>query len=51
MIVGLNGGTVMQIEGKISFLGGGRMAEALIKGITESGLVKAETFWRLIRRL
>ncbi|NTV13772.1 MAG: pyrroline-5-carboxylate reductase [Desulfobulbaceae bacterium] len=32
----------MNIEGKIGFLGGGRMAEALIKGITESGLVKAE---------
>ncbi len=32
----------MYIEGKIGFLGGGRMAEALIKGITESGLVKAE---------
>jgi len=32
----------MQIEGKIGFLGGGRMAEALIKGITESGLVAAE---------
>jgi len=32
----------MQIEGKIGFLGGGRMAEALIKGITESGLVKSE---------
>ena len=32
----------MHIEGKIGFLGGGRMAEALIKGITESGLVKTE---------
>lgn len=32
----------MHIEGNIGFLGGGRMAEALIKGITESGLVKAE---------
>ena len=32
----------MHIEGKIGFIGGGRMAEALIKGITESGLIKAE---------
>jgi len=31
----------MHIEGKIGFLGGGRMAEALIKGITESGLVES----------
>lgn len=32
----------MQLAGKIGFLGGGRMAEALIKGITEAGLAKPE---------
>lgn len=32
----------MKIEGKIGFLGGGRMAEALIKGISEAGLAGAD---------
>lgn len=32
----------MQIEGKIGFLGGGRMAEALIKGLLAAGLVGCE---------
>lgn len=32
----------MQVEGKIGFLGGGRMAEALIKGIVGAGLVRAD---------
>ena len=31
----------MKITGKIGFLGGGRMAEALIKGITQAGLFAA----------
>ncbi|HSH13673.1 MAG TPA: pyrroline-5-carboxylate reductase, partial [Desulfurivibrionaceae bacterium] len=31
----------MQLAGKIGFLGGGRMAEALIKGITAAGLTEA----------
>jgi pyrroline-5-carboxylate reductase len=32
----------MEITGKIGFLGGGQMAEALIKGIIQAGLVGAE---------
>ncbi len=32
----------MKITGKIGFLGGGRMAEALIKGIIQAGLFAAE---------
>ncbi|MCK4839488.1 MAG: pyrroline-5-carboxylate reductase [Desulfobulbaceae bacterium] len=32
----------MKIAGKIGFLGGGRMAEALIKGIIQAGLFAAE---------
>ncbi len=32
----------MQLAGKIGFLGGGRMAEALIKGIVGSGLFRAD---------
>jgi pyrroline-5-carboxylate reductase len=32
----------MKITGKIGFLGGGRMAEALIKGISHAGLFAAE---------
>lgn len=32
----------MKLQGKIGFLGGGRMAEALIKGILKAGLADAE---------
>jgi pyrroline-5-carboxylate reductase len=32
----------MQLAGKIGFLGGGRMAEALIKGIVGAGLIRAD---------
>jgi len=32
----------MQLAGKIGFLGGGRMAEALIKGIVGAGLTRAD---------
>lgn len=35
-------GRDMSLQGKIGFLGGGRMAEALIKGIVKSGLASAD---------